>query len=435
MASIQSSVKSIIDNQKMTYVQYATILICFLMNMLDGMDVLVISYTASAISTEWSISPQALGIVFSAALVGMTIGALLIAPQADKIGRKRLILICAMIMGVSIYATSFSQSVNQLMLLRFISGLGIGGMLASVSTLASEYAPNKSKDFWVSFVMSGYPIGAVVAGLIAAEVIPNYGWRAMFQTAGIATLITIPLILFFCSESLEYLVKSNAKNSLEKVNGILSKMKIEPFETLPFVEQKMNSGSVVGLFNGQLKMQTILLWLAFFMAFAPLYFLVSWIPKLTTLAGMPETLGIYSGTVFNLGSFVGIIALGGISLLLGLRRSIFIFFALAAALMMLFGSFSGSVMVLVMFGLIGFAIQGGFVGLYPIAARIYPTEIRTTGVGWAIGAGRLGAVIGPVIAGYLVGAGLSITTNFIIFAIPCIIAGWAAISIKSDNVS
>ncbi len=415
--------------------QYVTILICFLMNMLDGMDVLVIAYTASAITKEWGISPEVLGIVFSAAVAGMTLGAVFIAPQADKIGRKPLILTCAIVMGVSIYATSQTQSVNQLIFFRFISGLGIGGMLASVSTLTSEFAPDKSKDFWVSLVMGGYPIGAVLAGLIAAEIIPDYGWRAMFQFAGIATVITIPLICIFLAESLEYLVKKRPHNALEKVNRILAQMNVPAFQELPTIEASQNSAGLSSLFHGPRKTQTILLWLAFFMAFATLYFLLSWIPKLTTGAGMPEQLGIYSGTVFNLGSFVGILVLGWLAIKLGLRKTILIFLVSAAVLMMVFGYFSGSIMVLVMFGLIGFMMQGGFVGLYPLAARIYPTEMRTTGIGWAIGAGRLGAVLGPILAGYLVGAGLSLTTNFIIFAMPCIIAGVAAMSIQSSEMS
>ena len=257
----------------------------------------------------------------------------------------------------------------------------------------------------------------------------------MFQFAGVATLITIPLALFFLAESLEYLVKKRPQNALQKINRILAKMQIAAYEELPQVKETANAGSVTRLLKGELKGQTLFLWLAFFMAFATLYFLLSWIPKLTTAAGMPERLGIYSGTVFNLGSFVGIVALRGMAVKIGLRKTIFIFLGSAAVLMMLFGNFSGSFMVLVMFGVIGFAMQGGFVGLYPVTARMYPAEIRTTGIGWAIGAGRFGAILGPIIAGQLVGAGFSMATNFIIFAIPCIIAGFAAMAIKSKNVS
>lgn len=432
MAVGQQDVRSIIDSQQMTFLQYATIFTCFLMNMLDGMDVLVISFSATSISKAWDISPQALGVVFSAALVGMTIGALFVAPLADRIGRKAMILICALTMGLSIYATSMTENVTQLMIMRFVSGLGIGGMLASVSTLASEYAPNKSKDFWVGLVMGGYPVGAVFAGLIAAEVIPTYGWRVMFQIAGIATLVTIPLVLFFLTESLEYLVKKRPPNALKKVNRILKRMDLVPFSELPVIETGATAtGGVRKLFSNAFKKQTLILWLAFFTAFGTLYFLLSWIPKLTTAAGMPEHLGIYSGTIFNLGSFLGILAIGGLAIKFGLRRMILIFFVGAAILMCLFGQFTGSAMVLVMFALIGFAFQGGFNVLYAVAARIYPAEIRTTGVGWAIGAGRLGAVIAPIAAGYLVAAGLSIGSMFIIFAVPSLIAGLATISIPS----
>lgn len=435
MAVIQNDVKSMIDSQQMTALQYTTILICFLMNMLDGMDVLVIAFSASSISTEWGVTPQALGVVFSAALVGMTLGALFIAPIADKIGRKKLILICAVVMGVSIYATSWSVDVTQLMIFRFISGLGIGGMLASVSTLSSEYAPNKSKDFWIGLVMGGYPIGAVLSGVVAAEIIPNYGWRTMFQFAGIATLVTIPIVYFFLAESLEYLVKRRPKGALEKVNRILTKMKSPTFKSLPVIEKTQITSKVSSLLKGEFKMRTLTLWLAFFSAFGTLYFLLSWIPKLTTAAGMPERLGIYSGTIFNLGSFIGILTIGALAIKFGLRKMIMLFFFGAAVLMCLFGQFTGSAMVLVMFALIGFTFQGGFNVLYAVAARIYPTEIRTTGIGWAIGAGRLGAVIAPIVAGYLVGAGLSIDTLFIIFAVPSVIAGIATISIKSPEVS
>ena len=432
---VQNDLRSHISVQKMTAVHYTTIAICFLMNMLDGMDVLVIAFSAPAISSEWGISPKALGIVFSAAIAGMTIGAMLIAPQGDKIGRKWIILGCAILIGSSVYTTSLAETVNQLMILRFISGLGIGGMLASVSTLAAEYAPDKSKDFWVSLVMGGYPVGAVVTGVLAAYVIPRHGWPAMFQIAGIATMATIPLIILFLSESLEYLAQRRPRNALQKINTILSRMQKTPLPQLPCQGEKVTTPSLSRLFTSTFKTQTLLLWLAFFMAFSTLYFLLSWIPKLTTEAGMPEQLGIYSGTVFNLGAFAGILALGVLAMWMGLRKTIVMFLVSAAVLMMLFRFFSGSFFILVLFGLIGFAMQAGFVGLYAISVRMYPADIRSTGIGWGLGTGRLGAVLGPIVAGYLVAAGLTPTTHFIIFAIPCVIAALAVILIKSREVS
>jgi MFS transporter, AAHS family, 4-hydroxybenzoate transporter len=182
------------------------------------------------------------------------------------------------------------------------------------------------------------------------------------------------------------------------------------------------------------KASTINLWIALFMAFATLYFLTTWIPKLASSAGLSMELAIYAGTVFNLGAFAGIMTQGYLSSHFGLKRTIFGFLAATAILMVIFGFFKGSAVVLVLFGLIGFGVQGGFVGLYAVAARLYPTEIRSTGVGFAMSAGRVGGIAGPFFGGLLIGTGLSMTGNFIIFAIPTILAGIATLLIKSPEI-
>ena len=229
-------VRSVIDNSKMGLLQYSIISICFLMNMLDGMDVLVISYTAPAIAAEWSISSEALGIVFSAGLVGMTMGAMFIAPKTDIIGRRPMILLSAALMGLSIFCTAYAGSITELIAYRFVSGLGIGSMLASVPALTAEYTPGHSRDFWVSFVMSGYPLGAFLSGIVAASIVPHYGWRVMYQVAGIATFATVPLAFIFLSESVDFLVRTQPKNALIKVNKILQKMKLQMLNELPQAE-------------------------------------------------------------------------------------------------------------------------------------------------------------------------------------------------------
>jgi MFS transporter, AAHS family, 4-hydroxybenzoate transporter len=430
-----TNLTTIFDNNKISSLQFTTIFICFLMNMLDGMDVMVVSYAAPAIAKEWAISPQALGGVFSAGLFGMTIGTLFIAPFADIVGRRIIILISALVMGVMVFLTFLAHSVEELLIFRFISGLGIGSMLASTATLASEYAPQKTKDFWVSFAMSGYSIGAVVSGLVAASVIPDYGWRTMFQIAGVATLITLPLIFFFLSESLDFLFKKRPQNALQKINAILHKMNRETYTNWPPLSiETVEKVSVASLLTPERKASTIRLWIALFMAFAALYFLTTWIPKLASSAGLSMELAIYAGTVFNLGAFMGIMTQGYLSSQFGLKRTIFGFLLVTAILMALFGFFTGSVLVLVLFGLIGFGVQGGFVGLYSVAARLYPTEIRGTGVGLAMSAGRIGGIVGPLVGGFLIGAGLTMTTSFMIFAIPTVIAGVATLLISSPEI-
>lgn len=427
--------KALIDKNPMTALQYSTIFICFLMNMLDGMDVLVISYTAPAIAKAWDISPQALGTVFSAGLFGMTIGTLFLAPFADKIGRKAIILISGIIMGVCIYLTSYATSITDLLIYRFISGLGIGSMLASTASLASEYTPNKTRDFWVSFVISGYPIGAVVAGLVAAKVIPTDGWQQMFRIAGIASMFSVPLILFFLSESIDFYLRTQPTNALEKLNKILTKMNIQPLESLPKIEKIKSKLPVDQLLKTDFKKPTLQLWVALFMAFAALYFLTSWIPKLAKDAGLSMELAIYAGTVFNIGAFFGIITQGYFSSKYGLKKTLGVILVLTGVLMALFGLFVGSDVILLILALLGFGIQGGFVGLYALSARLYPTEFRTTGVGWAMGAGRLGGIVGPMIGGLLIGAGLGIATNFLIFAIPALLSGLITAKIDSKEIS
>ena len=432
---MEVSPKTLIDQRPISRLQYATIVVCFLMNMLDGMDVMVISYAAPGIAKAWSVSPEALGIVFSAGLFGMTFGALFLAPYADHVGRKSMILVSAAIMGISIYLTALSTGIVPLIAFRFISGLGIGSMLASTAALAAEYTPNKTRDFWVSFVISGYPVGAVLSGLVAAKVIPAYGWPTMFQIAGVVTFISLPLIQFFLTESLEFYLKSQPQHALEKANSILAKMGHSLVDVLPHKLTKPTGIPIKSLLDTEYKLSTIQLWVALFLSFATLYFLTSWIPKLATSAGLSIELAIYAGTVFNVGAFFGITAQGYFSSQYGLKKTIGIFLILTGVLMAGFKLFVGSSMLLLVFALLGFGIQGGFVGLYAVAARLYPTEFRTTGVGWSIGIGRLGGIIGPAVGGVLIGMGLTMVTNFLIYAVPTIFAGIMTMYISSKKIS
>ena len=416
------TIKSKIDSRNISFFQYLIIFICFFLNIIDGMDVLVISYTAPVIASSWDISFETLGVVFSSGVLGMAIGALLLAPYADKIGRKKIILMSTIIISIGILLTGFSKNIYHLIFLRFLSGIGIGTMLASTVSLVSEYTPNRSRDFWVSFILSGYPIGAILAGYLSNYILKYYSWEFVYIIFGLISIFFIPIIYFFLLESVDFLIKNQPKNVLSRVNLILKKLDFSKIEFLP---SKINIGSKIAvnsLFQARYIDSTIKLWTAFFFSFACLYFLISWIPKMVTELGLSLELGIYSGTVFNIGAFFGIVTQGYFSSKFGLKKIISIFLIFTFLIMTQIQHFFGSDWMLLIFGALGFTIQGGFVGLYSVAARIYPTEFRTTGVGWGIGAGRLGAVLGPLVAGILIGAGISVSMNFIIFAIPALIA-------------
>jgi len=421
---------------KMTQVQYFSIAICFLMSVLDGMDVLVVSYCAPAIAEDLNLGPKTLGFVFSAGLIGMAIGAVFLAPFADKFGRKKLILASAFIMGLSVLLTSLSENILQLILMRLVSGLGIGCMLATTATLTSENVLNNSKDFWVSLVISGYPVGAVASGYVAAAIIPSYGWESMFVLAGLTTLLTIPLIFFFLSESPQFYLKKQPKDALAKANKILIKMNFKPLDSLPKIGLKANNKPLVSrLFSEKYKISTLQLWAALFFAFGCLYFLISWIPKLATDAGLSIELAIYAGTIFNVGAFFGIVLQGYFSSKIGLKKTISFFLLLTFLLMASFKLFIGTDILLLVYFLLGFSLQGGFVGLYAVAARLYPTEFKTTGVGWAIGMGRVGGILAPLIGGLLISIGLSLSANFFIFSIPALIASGLTYYMSSKEIT
>jgi benzoate transport len=421
---------------KMTQVQYFSIAICFLMSVLDGMDVLVVSYCAPAIAEDLNLGPKTLGFVFSAGLIGMAIGAIFLAPFADRFGRKKLILASAFIMGLSVLLTAYSENISQLILMRLVSGLGIGCMLATTATLTSENVLNNSKDFWVSLVISGYPVGAVVSGYVAAAIIPSYGWESMFVLAGLTTILTIPLIFFFLSESPQFYLKKQPKDALAKANKILIKMNFKPLDSLPKIGLKANNKPLVSrLFSEKYKISTLQLWAALFFAFGCLYFLISWIPKLASDAGLSIELAIYAGTIFNVGAFFGIVLQGYFSSKIGLKKTISFFLLLTFLLMASFKLFVGTDILLLVYFLLGFSLQGGFVGLYAVAARLYPTEFKTTGVGWAIGMGRVGGVLAPLIGGLLISTGLSLSANFLIFSIPALFASVLTYYMSSKEIT
>jgi MFS family permease len=382
------------------------ILVCFVCNMLDGMDVLIISYTAPAIAKAWSITSANLGVVFSSGLVGMTVGAVFLAPLADRFGRKPMMMVASIIMGVCIYITSMATSINTLLIFRFGSGLGIGIMMATTAAMTAEYSPLRTRNFWVSFVVAGYPVGATLTGLFSANLIEQSGWQYLFKVAGIITFVILPVIYFFLKETPEF--KLNAKPETAKVKT---------------------------LFSPDMKLCTVQLWVALFLSFTTLYFLLNWIPKLAANAGLSLQTAIYSGTIFNLGAIVGIPIQGFLSSKFGLRKTVGSILVVTALLLILFRFFIGTDFTLIVLFLLGFGVQGGFVGLYAVAAGMYPTAFRTTGVGWAIGIGRLGGIIGPIAGGFLVTLGLGMADSFTVFALPSILAGIITYKISSATIS
>ncbi len=334
-----------IDQRPMTSTQLLIILMCFILNMLDGMDVVVASYVAPRIMEEWGVRAQSFGMVFSAALIGMATGAMFISPFTDVIGRRKMVLLSIMVVSSGMLLTALATNVPQLIGLRLYTGLGIGAMLASLTSLAAEYSSDKRRNLVIGFVLGGYPVGATLTGVLAAKLIPEYGWASMFIAGGLISTVLFPVIFVLLPESLQFLLHKRPPGALHETNRILKKLDYELLDSLPDLadkDSKQGDGSVAGnirsLMTQHMRNATIKLWASFFMAFFTLYFLMSWIPKIAEDSGLTQAQGAYSGAIFNFGSFFGIVTLGYISSTFGLRRSILLFMVLSAVLMILFGN-------------------------------------------------------------------------------------------------
>jgi len=415
----------VIDKGKVSRQQLLVVGLCLFFNMLDGFDIIAMAVVAAEVSREMMLPPDKIGWIFSFALAGMMAGAMLLAPISDIVGRRKIIVVSIIIVGVSILLTANATTLTEFIVLRFISGVGAGVMLASQATLAAEYSPEKYRSLSVTFVTSGYALGAMLTSVAAGLILPDYGWRGMFWFGGAATLVMGVVAWLLIPESLKYLLERRPANALQRVNKILAKLKRDPLLQLPDLESKQQEKSLgmvrvmSQLLAKEHRKVTLTLWTTFFLAFSALYFLMSWIPMMIEDSGFSAADGREAFFLFNLGGVIGVWILGILSTRWKLTNIVFTLMFSASILMVVFAAIPGDIdFLLTLIFMIGLLQQGGFTGLYAAAAKAYPTSMRSTGIGWSIGLGRLGAVAGPALAGYLIAGGLDMSANFYIFAVP-----------------
>ena len=432
-ASSASLVAEVIDDGKASGQQFLVVGLCMLFNMIDGFDITAMAVVASSVGEELSLEPDKIGMIFSFALAGMVCGSMILAPISDFIGRRKLIIAGLILVGVSMVFTASASTLTEFVTLRFISGLGAGTLLASQAALAAEYSPEKYRSLAVTTVTCGYPMGAMMTSVVAGFIMPEHGWRGMFVFGGIATVVFAVVALALIPESLKFLLERRPSKALTRANKILLRLGKQPLDELPPIanDDAGQYGSVIKnvatLFRHGTWATTLTLWVSFFLCFSTLYFLMSWIPTLMENAGYTAADGRHAFFLFNFSAIIGIFVLGTLSTRWKLSNLVSGFLFSSAVLMIVFAA-SPEVLGLLMAltFTIGFTQQGGFTGLYAIAAKVYPTEIRSMGVGWAIGLGRLGAVAGPWVAGYLIAGGLDMAATYYIFAVPMAIGGLLA---------
>lgn len=422
---METDLRKILNHKAMNTYQWFVVILCVFLIIVDGFDVMVMAFTAASVSKEWGLTGSQLGGLLSAGLVGMAMGSIFLAPWADKKGRRPLILCCLMISGIGMILSALVQSALQLGILRFITGLGIGGILASSNVLASEYASNRWRSLAVSLQSTGYAIGATIGGVIAVILINKFGWRSVFLTGGITTLVMLIVTYFSLPESLEYLLVKQPAKALEEINQLTQKLDLPQISILPSkatIAQSAKAG-VAKLFSNGLAIPTIFLWLSFFLVMFGFYFVMSWTPKILSSSGMTTEQGVTVGILLSAGGIIGSALVGLISAKIRIFYVQALFLGLTAISILLLVNSVSILTFALIFGLcLGVLVNGCVAGLYAMSPTIYDAEVRTTGVGFAIGFGRTGAILSPLVAGSFLDAGIPALSLYSYYACAFVLA-------------
>ena len=398
--------REILATSPMRVAQMVVIAITVGLNALDGFDVLAISFASPGIAREWGIDRTALGFVLSMELIGMGAGSIFLGGLADKIGRRRTLLGCLVVMSIGMLMATQTKNLYSLSTWRVITGLGIGGMLATINAVASEFSNSRRRALCVSLMAIGYPVGAVVGGSIAAILLKQGDWRAVFWFGASATAAFIPLVFFLVPESIEWLCQRQPANALAAVNRSLIRLGRAAVDALPAVSAETRKRSVAGIFSPQFLRITLLMSFAYFLHVISFYFIIKWIPKIVVDMGFTASSAAGVLVWLNVGGATGGAVLGLLSLRFGLKGLTMLVLAMSTVMLAVFGSTQADLTHLaIICAIAGFFTNSGIVGLYGILAQVFPPDLRATGTGFAVGTGRAGSVLAPIIAGFLFSAG------------------------------
>ncbi len=422
-----SGVKSIGQDGPLTFWQIVVVVLCVLGNISDGLDTTSIAYAAPALLREWNIAPGAFGIVLSAGAFGMLIGAIFIAPLADKVGRRTVILAAMTVSALGMFGLTFSQNIVQLMIFRFIVGSCVGALLPSLSIMVVEFSNEKRGNLFLALVHIGFAIGAIMGAAIGAAVIDEYGWRAIFLSAAIIGSITTIACYLALPESVNFLIARQPPNALARVNKLRQRFGQSPLTELPPKPQaKVRTFSTVAaILSPELRRATLLLWVASFMRFFVSYFLTGWKPQVLVMAGFADRSAIAVGMATSAAASVGVLCMGLFAAKIGAARATAIMFVGCAAALLGFAFTEASIPLVLLAAACMFTIEAAFTGVIITSTRFYSVENRSTGLGFTVGIGRIGAIVGPYVAGALMGMGWDRSTYFPVYATAAIIGAVA----------
>lgn len=426
---MNTNVQPLAARGPLTGFQLSAIAVCVGLNMLDGFDVLAMSFASSGVKAEWGLSGVRLGWLLSGGLMGMALGSLALGPCADLWGRRRVILSAAGVAAFGMLVSAGAHDFGQLLVLRILTGVGIGGTIANAAVVVAEYSSERWRSAALAAYSTGYPVGATLGGALATVAILQYGWRSAFLIGGVLSLAMVIVAWRALPESHDFLVTRRPPRALERLNALLARAGQPPLSTLP---ERLAAGTSEGgvPFGLLFTARTLLVWVMFFCTMAAFYFSVSWTPRLLNAAGASAALGLAAGVLFNLG---GIAGCGGFALAAARFEARRLHLAALIASALLIAAFGIAVhhvgIALWTALLLGLITNAAMSGLYAVGPQLYPTAVRASGTGWAIGVGRFGAILAPIASGALLDAGWEPAQLYFLFSAPLLVAAVAMLAL------
>jgi AAHS family 4-hydroxybenzoate transporter-like MFS transporter len=425
-------VSDVVDRQPIGSFQLKVFLLCAAILFVEGFDTQAIAYVSPALSKDWGLQRGVLGPVFSAGLFGLLCGSLLVAPLADRIGRRKIIIWSVLLFGSLTLVTAAVTNLTELISMRFITGLGLGGAMANAVALAAEYSPAQRRASIVMAVFTGFPTGSAIGGFVAALMIPTLGWEAVFICGGGLTLALWLVLLLRLPESICFLALT--RDRAPQVARLLQRIdrSLDADQAIHFTmdETRATGVTVRHLFSKGWKRITPLLWVIFFMSLLNVYLLASWLPTMIHSRGISVEYAVIATALLQVGGIAGALVLSVFTGRFGAHRIMPCAYLAAAgciASISLTGSSVGLTMLAVFCA--GFTVIGCQNCNNGLASVIYPTSFRATGIGWANGIGRAGSISGPMIAGFMLAGNANLSTIYLTGAAAALCAAIASLAI------
>lgn len=418
-------VNQIIDHARFTKFHWMVMWLCALLLVFDGYDLFIYGAVLPVLMKEWGLTPVQAGALGSYALFGMMFGAFVFGPLADRIGRKKGVAISFVLFSISTFFSGFATTPTEFGIFRFIAGLGCGGLMPNAVALMNEYAPRRARSTLVAIMFSGYSLGGVLCAGLGIYMLPRFGWQSMFFAAAVP-LVLLPVILWKLPESVGFLLRQGRHvQAREMLSQVAPGMRLDADAQLVQADAKGAGVPMLELFKQGRTMGTFMIWLSFFCCLLMVYALGSWLPKLMANAGYSLGSSLSFLLMLNFGGVVGAIAGGWLGDRFSLPKVVVAFFALGTVSIALLGFNSPMPVLYLLIAIAGATTIGTQILLYANTAQFYPLAIRSTGLGWASGVGRTGAIVGPLLGGWLMAAALPLTMNFLVFAVPGLVAALA----------